>query len=56
MSGKAGDQDASPPTISTSEISTAKRLTSEWLAGVMHLPKGTNITSSHTTCAPPNGT
>ena len=45
MSGKAGDQDASPPTISTSEISAVKRLTSEWLAGVMRLPDGTNITS-----------
>ena len=46
MSGKAGDQDASPPTISTSEITTAKRLTSEWVAGVMRLPEDTtNITS-----------
>ena len=61
MSGKAADQDASPPATSTSEISTAKRLTSEWLAGVMRLPDGTNITSKdllqacvnvHTTTGP----
>ena len=47
MSGKPADQDASVSMVSTSEISAVDRLTSEWMAGVMRLPHGISLTSTH---------
>ena len=48
MSEKAADQDASVSMVSTSEISAVDRLTSEWMTGVMRLPRGiSRLTSIH---------